>query len=519
MFSFHFQWLLVAFLFFSNLADCSSRNYRVVPVPRSLKIDDKSFKFENYSNRPKVYLGSDRLDEQAGRHFIFDPIALKVFYQVAEDGFIERSKLKQYDPQIFYIEIFEMNRFYSYTPAEWAIHNNQIKAFTFFLKRALMTTFSETRIEYHVKYLMALAIQYNNLDAANAIFDYTVSNFMGKGFLSIAVQHHVSHDFIHFLCYKCGLIDEIDDPSADNVYPKPLNYCAKFNNSNAAIFLIENGARFGAKAVGERDGSFLATVMLKKRKRMLANIIKEIPFLCQYRDFEGNTLMHYAALYSPDAEMIRLVREICPNLSIDVRNQAKSTPLASVLTLTDGNIVEAIAFELIKLGANPTIMSNDRISPLDLIVKFGDYEIFTFLLNYSSPDLFSLDILQRLTDSLSINSLWSWMDLLLKKFPGIDRDWIDFSRVNFEKLLEDGAYLTFEIALSKNALNMPSDFVEQIVQAGNKKFLSVAINNGFNVNSIDVSRLYDVEIGPDMIGFIKGLQTCDAHNDTELIVL
>ena len=479
----------------SDFIGCSFRKYKIAPLEMPfLKIEDKKFSYEMLQHRPLLYVGIKRSYSDV-EQFAFSVPALMTFYKMVEENLSECPELFYFDLELYYSEIFELNRFFSFTPIEWAIHLNKMDAFKLFIKKTFNSSFSKSRIKLIGTLLMAMAIQYNNLEAAEILFNYALIDYSGKGLLSIAVQHRANPEFFNFLLGKCDLIHEINHSSDDNSYPKPLISCIKFNNFNAAVILLENGATFDRGHLEQRDESVLATIMKKKRERLLRHILEKIPLLCNYKDSEGNNLLHYTVLYSIDPKAMDLILETCPELSIDSQNYNRINPLASVLNKDNSENADGIALKLISLGADISIQSNEFVSPLDLVIKHKHYDIFTFILDHSPVNIRSNGILENLVRSVSKNSLWSWLDRLLKAHPDINTDWIDFSNIKFDDLLSEFAYLTFELALKKNIpLHLPSDFLNQIVQSSSKEFLSIARDNGFDVDGVDISNLNRVEL-------------------------
>ena len=451
--------------------------------------------------------------------FPFDKSALRILYRMVEEDRTDLQDELLFDIGNFHAEIFELNPKYAYTPAEWCIHLNKMNVFKLFIERTFMKPNNINIIDKVGKLLLAMAIQYNNLEAAEILKNYAVFRIRGKGFLSIAAQHYVKPKFVDFLLYNCNLIEEIDSPSTNGIYPKPLISCIKFNNFKMAVSLLEKGASFGSDLVQNRSESVLATILSKKKTRMLERILNDIPYLCDYKDFEGNGLLHYAVTYSSDPRIIDSIKSSCPDLQVDSQNINLMTPLSTLLSLQDCDQAEGFASKLISLGANPLIMSTEHICPLDLIVNHDHYTIFTFILDHSPLNLRSNGILKEMVKTVSTNSMWSWLDRLLNKFSlEINVDWINFSGVKFEDLLAQNAHSTFEIALSKKNLNkltfnLPSDFLEQIAMAGHEKFLNVAIKYGYDLDSIDVTHLS----GSRMIRFVKAHQAVSGTVDTELI--
>lgn len=520
MLSLHFTWIL---LLLADFIICSPKSCKIAPeIPlKSLIIDDEKYVYKQFENRPMLYYKTERscLDIET---IPFDQSALRILYKMVEEDRPDLQDELLFDIGNFHAEIFELNPKYCYTPAEWCIHLNKMNVFKLFIQRTFMKPRDIKLIDRTGKLLMAMAIQYRNLKAVEILKNYAVFQIRGKGFLSIAAQHYVKPELVDFLLYNCRLIEEIDSPSANGKYPKPLISCIKFNNFPMAVSLLEKGAAFGSDLAGNRHESVLATILRKKKTRALKQILVEIPYLCDYKDIEGNGLLHYAVTYSSDPEMIDLIRSSCPDLDVDSQNLHLMTPLTTVLSLQDCDQVEGFSLKLIKLSANPLKMSSEHICPLDLIVNREHYTIFTFILDHSPLDLCSTGILKEMVKTVSTNSMWTWLDRLLNKFSlEINVDWINFSGVKFEDLLAQNAHSTFEIALSKKRLNkltfnLPSDFLEQIAMAGLDIFLNAAIKYGYDLDSIDVSQLS----GSRMIRLVKAHQAVSDSStavDTELI--
>lgn len=84
--------------------------------------------------------------------------------------------------------------------------------------------------------------------------------------------------------------------------------------------------------------------------------------------------------------------------------------------------------------------------------------------------------------------------------------------MTFDELLCEGACLSFEKALHKNALIVPSNCLHQIAQSGNKKLLMSALKNGFIIISINVSKMRCLdETDAQMIQLVRKLQR--EHDD------
>lgn len=514
----------MAFLLCTELCFCSSRRYRRVSptAPQPLIIEDKKYSFDKFVSRPVVYRGNERFS--GGEDRVFDPIALRLFYKMAESDQVDDPHQAIYDVDSFPVEIFEMNQLYSYTPAEWSIHNNKMRVFQLFIDRSFKLIYGGSRVEIIGRHLMAMAIQYNNFEAASILVRYANLDYFGKGFLSIAAQHNASPELFRLLLDTCRLYQEVDQASVVGKYPKPLDSCVKFSNPRAAVLLLERGAFFGGRSVEERDESILAQLIVRRKIVMLEAILKEIPSLCGYKDFQGSTLFHYAAIYSTNSDMIHWIHGLCPGLPIDSQNLEHMTPFLTLLTSVRGEttLTEALALEFIIFGANPLISSVDHINPLDLIIKDSLFTIFKLIIGRSPLNLFSTGILRDMVNEVSRSKLWSWLDVLLGAFPGINVDWINFSEVTFEDLLFHVAYLSFEKALRKNALQVPTNCLQLIAQSGNTEFVLTALKNGFKIDSVDVSELCCLEGELDMvmmIEFIRKLQREREDIENEITLL
>ena len=459
--------LIISLLF--RLITSSSLKYRVGP-DKSLMIDHPKFKAGSARPRSVIYV----TDEPKDYRFIkyMDTDNLREFYSMAETGVIVSSD--KFD--INHNEIFESNIFHAYTPAEWAVYNDKTEVLRAFIQNSLIVAYPQKRINAISTNLLALAIQRNNLKALKLIIIYTGMQVNGNGSLSIAAQHHASHDILNFLLNDCNLRSEINQTDIMNFYLKPLHACIKFNNFNAAIMFLNHGAVLSDL---NKNESPLASIMISKKKRILESILKSVPELCEFRDADDDSLLHYAATFAYDPEFISIILRLCPTLSVNSTNNSDFTALDTVFEYFSTK--DEMAKALITGGADIFHVPRDRECPLEIIMRKGYENLFAFILESYLQIPSSM---KRIVEFIVEFKSWSWLDRVIEVYPDIPNTWIDYTKLSFMALLRHDAPLTFRLFLKRSGSGVPIGNLIKIIAHGSKEFLKIAVEHGADIDEI-----------------------------------
>lgn len=466
--------------FLLSLVCCSFFKYKISPQA-ALKIDSDQYRYRlSRARLMSLYpRPSFMLREEVPRSF--DPVALHSLYEMAERGTFEFSDIYE----ISFEEAFARNNLYVYTPAEWALHNGNLNILEVFINVVLRTTCHPERIEYFIKNLFTMAIQYKNLEALRLINESIPIKLDGKGFLAIAAQHHASNGILYYLLDECHLEGDLLIPASNGIFPKPLEASVRFNNLNAVMLFLRRKAPLGAK-YGENPGKTALGLMFGlDKKRILQHLLFKCPAYCDYSDDHGNGLLHYAAMYARDPEILSIILESCPKLNVDSLNKEHFTPLSTIFRNLDFE-KSGVAIKLIEAGADITGKLFDGSSPLESIIKYRFKSVFDCIVDKYHRDIF---VMRRIVRVICEFESWPLLSKVMQTCPDIPKYWIDSRKIGLEALLARDNLILFQLALKLKLIPLTAESLEQIIQADKKEFLTLAFEYGADPSLIPDSTL------------------------------
>ena len=180
----------------------------------------------------------------------------------------------------------------------------------------------------------------------------------------------------------------------------PLLYALQQCDTEVIKFMMQNGAK------EEYIHDSIITTAIKKNKKDLISIAKEIGLNVNKPDLSGYSALHWAVQLK-DIELIDMLIEIGCN--IDITNNEGMTPLQQAIKSKEANIAK----HLIEKGAN--IDKQDRYgnTPLHECANSENYEIAEYLLQKgANPNIKNKDLKTPLVLA-AINSNYHLVKLFL----------------------------------------------------------------------------------------------------------
>jgi ankyrin repeat protein len=495
---------LLLSLLFRLIAGSPHNRYRIAPI-RNLKIDEFKLKSGQVKPRSVIYLNREaKRVSFAGflnREILFD------LYEMAETGVIDFTK----DVGLLYLEIFEKNGIYAFTPAERAVYNGETAVLETFFDETEVVSYDPVSIASIFRNLFALAIQRNQLEALQCILKCTSMEVKDQAFLSIAAQHRSSDKIMNFLLNDCDLKSEIDQTNNLNTYLTPLNASIKFNNFDAVILFLKHGASLTISDA--KNETPLGTIFKLNKHRMFAHIFKNFPEYCEVIDQDGNSLYHHVAIYSTNTSMISMVRELCPNLSVNIKNSSGFTPIN--ICFMKLNLNKEIVLAFTSIGADIFhVPKQTWPCPLQAIMEYGHEDCF-----YSILELYRYKAgsMSRIVQYICEKGAWEWLDRVIEIYPDIPTAWFDFSKVTLAALLHLNAWRAFRLFLRISRSPIPHGTILNIAENGSGQFLKVAVENGANIDEIsERDRERILENGnEEMFNLIEDLVTTKRLNSVK----
>ena len=418
---------------------------------------------------------------------------LKKLYLLVESGHLTNTSRLM----IFVDEIFEKNRIYYYSPAEWAIYHDKLNVLDHFIKESLFRYAQAHHLGATLNGLLVTAIKSNHLEAFKLIRSNSkLFSIKRNSFLNLAAQHHVNEEFIHFLLDDCELVSELVDDAVTflDYGTPPLLTAVKFNNSKAAIIFIERGANLSFP---------LQNIMSLNRKRLLSALLDYFKYFCSYKDSDGDGILHLAAKYSNDPEMINLVIEKCPNIIINELNDSGDTPLELCLESSNQNL-QKVAEQLILHGTDIFSYSSNGFRSIDKIIKNRLKILLKFVLETQNENNSKM---QRILSMICISKAWSLLDQVLLLRPEFF-DLINFNEISFSDLLLENAHVAFKMAIQKGIFTLKDSTIHHIINSDSIDFIKVVLESGFDIKSVfspsDFKKISD-QISDEMYDLILSL--------------
>ena len=437
---------LLVFFLYLNLISASLPLLRPSQTQRTLRIDQHRIRSRDLQARR----GSSEffMNDMLGFTLSYESNLRKV-YELVEDqsnGPTKPRTLLTCDL------VFAKNILFTYSPAEWAIITNNLIALQLFVSESLLVE----PLLYHFKVeifdgLLNTAIQTGNLEAFKIIYNasYNAENI---DLLSYAARHHVNDEFLYFLLDDCNLKEEIEYATPSGPFSSPLETAVKFNNLRAALIFIDKGASISTS---------IFPIFSLNRKRMLRAFLDYFPDMC-YTKLDGN-LLHYAARYSTDPEMIELIFEKCPEIDVNELNDDNELPLDLCIESKARN--ESILRSLLIHGAD---LTRNNYAPLELIIKNGSLNLFKMALRLNfSNSLF----IGKCIHFIKKHDAWQIFDVFLM----FDPDYIKFinpSNISIDALILERAVVTFKMLLESGKISS-HEAAKRVESHGSEEFMEI----------------------------------------------
>lgn len=446
------------FLFLSFVSTCClSSSLRFSRRTNNLHIDKLS-----YRNNPKT-----------GREYnlIDDDGLLRKLYNIVETGDLTLSR--EYLMENLN-EIFDHNRIYCYSPAEWAIIQNSNTVLKHFIEESLLKYVDSYNVDLTLKNLLVTSIKSGKFEAFRIVHGKYENSLIKNDFLNLAAQHRVSSQFLDYLLDDCGLAVEIDD-SDDELHQNPLHTAIKFNNIDASLKFIRMNSP-------QCSSIPLQYIMTYNRVRLLTFIFdqfKSEPFLfdCEYRNSDVGNLLHMAAKYTNEPEMMNFILKQCPNLPIDELNKQGETALElslNISSLEKQNISEI----LILKGANIFLYSSKGTCLLDRIISNRLTRVFKIVLELFMDNIAKMqEIIEKVFDFRA----WSMLDQVLLLLSDRDQDLvIRFEEILLAEIIKEKAHVTFDYVLGSGLIKLDENTTNNIILFGTDDMVKIALKHRNN---------------------------------------
>lgn len=419
---------LLVFFLFVNLISASLPLLRPYQTQRPLRIDQHRKRSRDH----QVRRGSNEffMNEMFGFTMSYESNLRKVYELVEEQSNrpIRSGTLLTCDL------VFAKNRLYTYSPAEWAIVTNNLKALQLFVCDSLLIE----SLLYHFKVeifdgLLNTAIQTGNLEAFKIIYNvaYNVENI---DLLSYAARHHVSDEFLYFLLDDCDLKEEIEYATPSGPFSSPLETAVKFNNLRAALIFIDKGASISTS---------IFPIFSFNRKRMLKVFLEQFSDLCCMK-LDGN-LLHHAARYSSDPGVIEMIFEKCPEIKVNELNNDNESPLDLCIESKVRN--ESILKSLLNHGAD---LTRNNYAPLETIIENRYLNLFKMALRFN---LSNSSFIGKCIHFIKKHDAWQIFDVFLI----LDPEYIKFinpANISIDTLILEKAVVTFKLLLKSKKISI-----------------------------------------------------------------
>ena len=450
----HFPWHLF-FLSLSFVSTCFlSSSLRRSKNKNNLLIDKLNYKNNLKSGHDDILINNGRV--------------LRKLYKIVEAGDLTRSRDNLMENVN---QIFESNNVYCYSPAEWAILQNSNNVLEHFIEESLLKYVTSFNVDITFINLFETSIKTGKFEAFRILHGKYENSLMSHGFLNLAVQHRASTEFLDYLLDDCGLVTEIDE-SDDELHQNPLHTAIRFNNIDASLKLIIKKAHFSSLS--------LQHIMTYNRIRLLTIIFDQFktePFLfdCEYRNPDDGNLLHMAAKYSKEPEMINFLLKQCPNLSINELNRQGQTALELSLNFSKKQNIAEI---LILKGADIFLYSSKGICPLETIIFSRLKNVFKVILEIWIENKTKIqEMIEKIFDSRA----WSMLDQVLLILPDQNQDLvIRFEEITFNEIIKEKAHVTFDLVLGLGLIKLDEDTFNSIILFSSDDIVRIALKHGIN---------------------------------------
>lgn len=383
-------------------------------------------------------------------------------------------------------EIFEKSLIYCYSPVQWAILQDKLEILDHFVQESLLKHAKPYRVNFELKKLLEITIKAGKFKAFKFLRSFYNKTLKYRGLLDLAVQHRVSEEFLDYLLYYCGLASEVTE-STDQFIKEPIFTAIKFNNINASLKFIRSRGRF--------PHALLLYIMLYNRIRLLTTLFEEFEpeseaepeafsFDCEYKyygeeDGYGN-LLHLAAKYANEPEMVRFLLKKCPNIPIDELNGQGKTALEISLKFLSIN-KQKIAEILILNGADIFLNSSLGICPLEIIISGRLTNVFRFILEIWMKRRSNL---QFIIDKIFLFRSWSMLDQVLLLFSSAHDLTINFNIIPLTGIIEEKAHVTLDHLIETGFVELDEELIDFLILSGSVEMVRVALNRGISPEHI-----------------------------------
>lgn len=399
--------------------------------------------------------------------------ALRKIYEIVETGDLSLSN-EHLMRKVY--EIFEKNRFYCYSPAEWAILQDRLQVLDHFIDESLLKHAEPHHFGFDLIKLLAISIRSGKFEIFKLIRGKYNKSLKSQDFLNLAVQHHVNQEFLDYLLEDCGLEEEIDE--FDNeFYQSPLHTAIRFNNVEASLKFIITREKFSSLS--------LRYILIHNRVRLLKILFdtESLLFDCDYRTPDDGNLLHMAAKWANEPEMMRFLLEKCPNILIDELNRHGKTALEISLQFSSPKR-QKISEILILNGADVFSYSPKNTCPMETIIASRLVNVFEFCLKIWIERKSKL---QFIIDKIFLFRSWSLLDRILLLLSNQDLI-IKFEDIPFSEIIKEKANVTLDYLIENNFVELDYVTIDGIVLTGSCEMVKVALKHGVNPEYIiDIS--------------------------------
>ena len=408
----------------------------------------------------------NKLKSESGDILINNGRVLRKLYKIVETGDLTLSRDYLMESVN---EIFDHNKIYCYSPVEWAILQNSNNVLEHFIDESMLKYVTSFNVDLTLINLLETSIKAGKFEAFRFLRGKYENSLKHRDFLNLAVQHRVSSEFLDYLLDDCGLETEIDE-SDDEIHQNPLHTAIRFNNIDASLKLIIKNARFSSLP--------LRYIMTHNRIRLLTIIFDQFktePFLfgCEYRDPDDGNLLHMAAKYAEEPEMMNYLLKQCPNFSINELNQQGQTALELSLNYSKKQNIAEI---LILKGADIFLCSSKGICPLEKIITSRLKNVFKVILEIWIENKTKIqEMIEKIFDSRA----WSMLDQVLLILPDQDQDLvIRFEEIPLIEMIKEKAHVTLDFVLGSGLMKLNEDTFNSIILSSSDDIARIALKHG-----------------------------------------
>lgn len=421
--------------------------------PKKLLIDKLSYKssLKNEQDHNLIRIRNNR--------------ALRMLYEIVETGDLSLSNDNLME-NVY--RIFEPNRLYCYSPVEWSILQNRLNVLEHFIDESLLRHAEPYHVGFDLVKLLAMSIKSGKFEAFKLLRGKYNKSLKYQDFLNLAVQHHVNEEFLDYLLEDCGLAEELDE-SDNEFYQSPLHNAIRFNNIEASLKFIITRQSFSSTP--------LHYIMLHNRVRLLQILFdtESLAFDCDFKSPNDGNLLHMAAKYANEPEMMKFLLGKCPNIPIDEINEQGQTALD--ISLKFSSPKKQKISELLILNSSDVFSHSSRNTcPMETIIADRLVNVFKFCLEIWIERKSKL---QFIIDKIFLFRSWSLLDQVLLMLSNQDPI-IKLEDIPISEIIKEKAHVTLDHVVTAGLVELDNEAVDSILLSGSVDLVKVALKHGTN---------------------------------------